>query len=111
MNPSRRIGISHLLALGFLAGAVAACGVRGDPEFPQSQALTAQPQPAAPGTQRKVFTEESVVRRGAGTPEMAPVMPPREWEKYGKDYQPAATSKKSREAEQPDRPFILDSLL
>ena len=111
MNRSRRVGISHVLALGFLAGAVAACGVRGDPEIPQSQALTAQPLPAAPGTQNKVFTEQSVVQRSTGTPSMAPEMPPREWEKYGKDYQPAATSKKSREAEQPDRPFILDSLL
>ena len=104
-------GISHLLALGFLAGVLAACGVRGDPEIPQSQTLSVSP-PSPSDPRSKVFTERSIVQRSTtGTPSMSPDMPPREWEKYGKDYQPAATTKKSREAEKPDRPFILDSLL
>lgn len=110
MNRSRRVGVSHVLALGFLAGVLAACGVRGDPELPQSQSLAA-PAPSPADPRQKVFTEQSVVQRSTtSTPSMSPEMPPREWEKYGKDYQPAA-SKKSREAEKPDRPFILDSLL
>lgn len=110
MNRSRRVGVSHVLALGFLAGVLAACGVRGDPEMPQSQSLAA-PAPSPADPRQKVFTEQSVVQRGTGTPSMAPEMPPKEWEKYGKDYQPTAKPKKSREAETPDRPFILDSLL
>jgi predicted small lipoprotein YifL len=107
----RRVGLTQLLALGFMAGVLAACGVRGDPEYPQSQSLAA-PLPSPSDPRSKVFTEQSVVQRSTIVPNMAPEMPPKEWEKYGKDYQPAAASKKkSREAEAPDRPFVLDSLL
>lgn len=107
----RRVGLPQLLALGFMAGLLAACGVRGDPEFPQSQSLAA-PLPSPSDPRNKVFTEQSVVQRKNIVPDMAPAMPPKEWEKFGKDYQPAAASKKkSREAEAPDRPFVLDSLL
>ena len=110
MTRPHRFGTSHLLALGFLAGVLAACGVRNDPDMPQSQSLSAPP-PSRSDPREKVFTERSVVQRGSVLPEMAPKMPPKEWEKFGKDYQPAAATKsKSREIA-PDQPFALDSLL
>ena len=110
MNHPPHLGIRHLVVIGFFAGVLAACGVKGELEPPAAQANVAAPPAAGPATTKKVFTERSVVVRGKKQT-IVPEMPPREWEKYGKDYQPAATPKNAKDAEKPDRPFILDSLL
>lgn len=111
MNHPPHLGIRHLLVLGFFAGVLAACGVKGELEPPQAQAH-AEPQAmqTGPAASKKVFVEKSVVKRDSRW-DMNPQMPPPEWEKYDKDYQPAAAPKSTKKTEKPDRPFILDSLL
>lgn len=110
VNHPPHLAIRHLVVIGFFAGVLAACGVKGELEPPPTQAQIApqseQIEPAA----KKVFTEKSVVKRGSNR-DILPKMPPAEWEKYGKDYQPTAAPKSTKDAEKPDRPFILDSLL
>lgn len=140
MTASRQIGFRHLVVLGFLAGTLAACGVKGELEPPpvvrQSEAGPgdATPRPA-PGTRaaaaavvdnsmgdtptRRVSSEQSSVTR-VGQPGMIPTLPPKAWEKMKS---PAAASQSKAPATAPaaakgrppaaesDKPFILDGLL
>lgn len=97
-----------MIAIGMIAAALGACGVKGDLD-PPGVAATAAPA-AEPQTKagQKVFMEQSVVRRAA-SPSVIPNMPPDEWRK-DRGTQPAsqpATRDKSR----PDEPFFLDKLL
>lgn len=117
MTKKYRVGTTHLVALAFVAGALAACGVKGELERPPAArydepaaAQSEQPKTATSGTS-KVFTEESRVHRVPAY-SILPKMPPQEWEMIGKDAQEKQAPKKSREApDTPDRPFILDGLL
>lgn len=109
MTVSCRIGITHTIVLAFIAGTLAACGVKGDLERPPAAGY-AEPAPAAKPDTRKVFTERSVVRR-VPAHDILPKMPPEEWSKEGKDYQSTRAPKKTEEPDRPDRPFILDGLL
>lgn len=115
MNKSRRPEFRQVFAVVMIAGALAACGVKGELEAPS---VAASPAPASAAEQKskaqgsqaqqKVFTEESVVRR-ASSPTLIPTMPPEEWSK-GRNTQPAA-QQKSRDKTKPDEPFFLDKLL
>jgi predicted small lipoprotein YifL len=92
-----------------IAGALGACGVKGDLEPPPVSASAA---PAAEartqGAQKeKVFTEQSVVRRAA-SPSVIPKMPPDEWK--GRNSQPA-DQPTERDKSKRDEPFFLDKLL
>jgi predicted small lipoprotein YifL len=98
-----------MIAIGVIAGALGACGVKGDLEPPPVSASAAPA--AAPTTQgaqkQKVFTEQSVVRRAA-SPSVIPKMPPDEWTK---DQRTEPASPATRDKSKPDEPFFLDKLL
>jgi predicted small lipoprotein YifL len=110
----RRPAFLPALAILAIAGLVAACGVKGDPERPVAEPrLSAQPAGAS-GQTSKVFTEESSVTSRSNQ-DILPKMPPKEWSKQ-REYQPArdkgtAPSANTRREPEPDRPFFLDSLL
>jgi predicted small lipoprotein YifL len=115
VNKPRRPEFRQVFAIIMIAGALAACGVKGELEAPSvaaSAAPAASPaeQKKAQGSQsqQKVFTEESAVRR-ASSPSLIPTMPPEEWSK-GRNTQPAA-QQKTRDKTKPDEPFFLDKLL
>jgi predicted small lipoprotein YifL len=116
VNKSRRSEFRQALAIVMIAGALAACGVKGELEAPSVAASAApvasaaEQKSKAQGSQAqpKVFTEESAVRRAA-SPTLIPSMPPEEWSK-GRNTQPA-TQQKSRDKTKPDEPFFLDKLL
>lgn len=118
VTASPRPGTSRIAALLFVAGALAACGVKGDLERPPAASYAA---PAAEGPEQtdtgtaaapaKVFAEESRVQRVPAF-SVLPKMPPEEWEKLkAGDAQPERAPKKSGAPSDPDRPFILDGLL
>jgi predicted small lipoprotein YifL len=137
LTASRQIGIRHWIVLGFFAGALAACGVKGELEPPpvvrQSEAGPgdATPRPA-PGTRaaaaaavdksmgdapsKKVSSEQSSVNRVV-QPGMTPKLPPKEWEKMksptaaAQSKAPASGEAKARPRPETDKPFILDGLL
>jgi predicted small lipoprotein YifL len=98
-----------MIAIGMIAGALGACGVKGDLEPPPVSASAAPAvEPRTQGAQKeKVFTEQSVVRRAA-SPSVIPKMPPDEWKSRNTQPadQPAARDKSKR-----DEPFFLDKLL
>jgi predicted small lipoprotein YifL len=115
-----RVGLTHFVALAFFAGALAACGVKGDLERPPAASYAApgaagEPKTAGGTTSGKVFTEESRVQNVPAF-SILPKMPPEEWEKKAKEAreskeQAKQTPKKSGEPSGPDRPFLLDGLL
>ncbi|MCC6949566.1 MAG: lipoprotein [Bradyrhizobiaceae bacterium] len=108
-----RVGTAHFVVLAFAAGALAACGVKGDLERPPAASYN-EPvagQKTAGASTGKVFTEESRVQRVPAY-SILPKMPPEEWEKMkGTDAQAKQAPKKSPGADTRDRPFILDGLL
>jgi predicted small lipoprotein YifL len=119
VTASCRVGVSHLVALAFFAGALAACGVKGDLERPpaasyaEPTAKSEQPKSSTSTTSGKVFTEESRVERVPAY-SILPKSQPEEWEKQklkSRDTQAKQAPKKSGEPTEPDRPFILDGLL
>jgi predicted small lipoprotein YifL len=99
-----------MIAIGMIAGALGACGVKGDLEPPPVSATAAPAaEPRTQGAQKeKILTEQSVVRRAA-SPSVIPNMPPDEWTK-NRDTQPAARPA-TRDKSKPDEPFFLDKLL
>jgi predicted small lipoprotein YifL len=109
VNKSRP-GFRQIIAIGMIAGALGACGVKGDLEPPPVSATAAPAaEPRTQGAQKeKVFTEQSVVRRTA-QPSVVPNMPPDEWTK-GRNTQPAARPA-TRDKSKSDEPFFLDKLL
>jgi predicted small lipoprotein YifL len=97
----------QLIALGMVAGALGACGVKGELDPPPVSASAAPAaEPRLQGSQKeKVSTEQSVVRRAA-QPSVIPKMPPDEWTK-GRETEEKPARSKSKS----DEPFFLDKLL
>jgi predicted small lipoprotein YifL len=96
-----------MIAIGMIAGALGACGVKGDLDPPPVAASAAPAaEPRTQGAQKeKVFTEQSAVRRAA-SPSVIPKMPPDEWKSRSTRPEPTA-----REKSKSDEPFFLDKLL
>jgi predicted small lipoprotein YifL len=126
LRPFHHSGFRSALALLILAGAVAACGVKGDLEAPPRAGLEgprAQSSAAAPGDPTAIpeaprqgaHHSESRVQTGKRL-SVEPRMPPEEWSKIGKKdsatkSESSAKARRSRESEPSDRPFVLDWLL
>ena len=116
MSAPRRPAFLPALAIVLIAGALAACGVKGDLEPPASPVpkLSAQPAPAAGPATSKVFVEQSRIE-GRNNHDILPQMPPKEWSKKS-DYQPArgkspAGSGRHAPEADPEKRFVLDWLL
>jgi predicted small lipoprotein YifL len=116
VNTPRRSEFRQIVAIVMIAGALAACGVKGELDPPVAAASAGPAVPAAaPKSQaqtsqseRKVFTEESAVRR-TSSPSVIPTMPPEEWSKARTTQQTAP--QKSNSKNNPDEPFFLDKIL
>ncbi|MEX0590839.1 MAG: hypothetical protein WD207_07105 [Xanthobacteraceae bacterium] len=115
MNGSRRVGLRHVIAIGVIACALGACGVKGELEAPPTTKLVepraSEKAPAqASSSERRVFTDESAVR-SVPSPSILPQIPPEEWSK-NREYQSTSQPKsRGKQKEKSDEPFFLDPIL